>query len=73
MSLKRLSGIFVLASGGSMLFALVYELASYISNKTDTLSEQSIMLFSFVGFLLLGIGHWLILQSRTTEQPINQS
>jgi hypothetical protein len=66
MANQGLGGAFLLGVGGTILFYSLYQLL------WDTIHDMSMpllaMLFlSFIGFLIFGIGLWLIVQSEKTE------
>lgn len=67
MSIKGLVGALVFAIGGAILFASLFEFGRYVSGRTGMLSAQSFAVFGFFGFLILGIGLWLIVQDGKPE------
>lgn len=64
-----LFGAFVFAFGGAILSDVLYEL--FNPNGTTTVSEGPIDIIGFIGFLFVGIGLWLIVQSGKPEREHN--
>lgn len=66
-----LLGAFVLAIGGAILFEALYVLLQTYSGQYGSPNMGSPSLpsdaFGFIGFLFVGIGLWLIVQSGKPE------
>ena len=57
-------GALLLGVGGAILFALLYTIiAPSYDNSAYRLPVNGVVFFSFIGFLVLGIGLWLIVQA----------
>jgi hypothetical protein len=63
-------GLFILGSGGAMLFALLYNLISNVGivYNSGLLLFPVFAIFSFLGFILLGLGFWLLVHSGKTKE-----
>jgi len=59
-------GAFVLAIGGGLLFEALYDLLQVYSGRYGSPSFGSDAI-SFIGFLFIGIGLWLVVQSGKSE------
>ena len=69
--LEVLRGAILLGIGGTLLFVLYY-LITTISNSNGPSQLPLVIVFSFVGFVAIGLGFALILQS-SKNAPISDS
>ncbi len=60
-----LLGILIFAIGGLLLFTMLYSLAEWI--RTNVNPGQDFIIGSFFGFLIIGFGLWLVVQSGRPE------
>jgi hypothetical protein len=58
-------GLLLLGVGGAMLFALLYNLISNVGAiyNSGMLVFPAFTMLSFFGFIILGLGFWLLVQS----------
>ena len=63
-------GLFLLGIGGAILFALLYNLLSNVGlvYNSGILLFPVFTVFSFLGFIILGLGFWLLVHSEKTTQ-----
>jgi hypothetical protein len=74
MANEGLGGAFLLAVGGTILFAMLYVLNVLLPNYNYQTSASigGYIGFSFLGFFILGLGLWLIalsVKSETKQTP----
>jgi hypothetical protein len=64
-----LDGAFLFAVGGTILFAMLYVLNVLLPNYNyQTSASIGLFIgFSFLGFLILGLGLWLIVEDGKVE------
>jgi hypothetical protein len=64
-----LGGAFLFAVGGTILFAMLYVLNVLLPNYQYQTSGSIIayIFISFIGFLMLGFGLWLIVEDGKVE------
>jgi uncharacterized BrkB/YihY/UPF0761 family membrane protein len=69
---EGLGGAFLLAVGGTILFAMLYLITVYLTTFRNQNSGSIIffLIFSFLGFFILGLGLWLIAQSGKYKQAV---
>ncbi len=69
MANEGLGGAFLLAVGGTILFAMLYLQFVFLPTYRNQSPGSMIfyLIFSFFGFFVLGLGLWLIAQSGKTE------
>jgi hypothetical protein len=67
MANEGLGGAFLLAVGGTILFAMLYVLNVPDYRIQTSASISAYIIFSFFGFFILGLGLWLIAQSGKSE------
>ena len=69
MANEGLGGAFLLAVGGTILFAMLYVLNVLLPDYRYQTSASigSYIIFSFVRFLILGLGLWLIVKDGKIE------
>jgi hypothetical protein len=62
-------GAFVLAFGGAILFEALYSLLEVYSGRygTSSIGVPPYDILGFIGFLFVGFGLWLIVQSGRPE------
>ncbi len=58
-----LMGVFAFAVGGTILFSMLF----FVLTAGNEIQGDSVSVFGFLGFLLLGLGIWLILRDAKTE------
>ncbi len=58
-----LMGVFAFAIGGTILFSMLF----FVLTRGNEIQGDSASVFGFLGFLLLGLGIWLILRDMKTE------
>jgi hypothetical protein len=64
---------FFLAIGGAILFEALYSLLEVYSGRygPSSIGVQPFDILGFIGFLFVGIGLWLIVQSEKPEMKGN--
>ena len=62
-------GLLLLGIGGAILFALLYNLVSNIGEvyNSGILLFPVFTMFSFIGFIVLGLGFWLLVHLDKTK------
>lgn len=60
-----LGGVFVFAIGGIFVFDLLFN----IIKNSNVLGDNFVAGFSFLGFLFVGAGLWLIFQDKPKTKP----
>jgi ABC-type Mn2+/Zn2+ transport system permease subunit len=77
MEYKGLLGALLLAIGGTILFLLYYVFFqmgySHVYYPGIPAIDPVLIIFSFLGFFVFGIGLWLIVQSGKAETRQNPS
>ncbi len=58
-----LMGVFAFAIGGTILFSMLF----FVLTAGNEIQGDSVSVFGFLGFLLMGLGVWLILRDVKTE------
>ncbi len=58
-----LMGVFAFAIGGTILFSMLF----FVLTASNEIQGDSVSVFGFLGFLLMGLGIWLILRDTKTE------
>ena len=67
MANEGLGGAFLFAVGGTILFAMLFLYFYSLNYRSQTFSIEPYLIFSFFGFLILGLGLWLIAKDRKPE------
>jgi hypothetical protein len=66
-------GALILAVGGTILFYSLYVLLWDAFHNSLSMPLLAILFLSFIGFLILGVGLWYIVQSGKPETKQNPS
>ncbi len=58
-----LMGVFAFAIGGTITFSMLF----FVLTRGNEIQGNSVSVFGFLGFLLIGLGIWLILRDVKPE------
>jgi hypothetical protein len=73
MTNEGVGGAIVLAVGGTILFYSLYVFLWDSFHNVLSMPIFETLVYTFIGFLILGLGLWFIVQSRKPETKQNPS